>query len=325
MLLESPNSTIDAPKPGNDDEERRPRALPDRAAGEEERSEERPGRCRGAEQPKTRRPHLEDVLGEDREQRHRASEEHREEVERDGAEEHARPADQAHAREHLPEIGGAVSHRHAARANGERERERDEGEPDPHHVDERVLDREEDAADRGPGDHRELEADRALRERGDEDLLRHEGGHQGSARRRPDRAPDSLDEREREERPDLTSAGQCDPEQAAEDEGVERDHRRPQLPPRQAVGEVPRRQREQRQRQELRERDECEVERALAHRVHLPADGDGRHRQREALRYLRREVEAEVAVRERRLLARPHVLVRAAGIPEWGFRPRKNP
>ena len=87
-------------------------------------------------------------------------------------------------------------------------------EPDADDVDERVLDREQDAAHRGPGDDRELEADRALGERGDEDLLRHERGHQSAARGRPHRAPDPLDEREHEEGPDLIGARRASPRAA---------------------------------------------------------------------------------------------------------------
>ena len=108
----------------------------------------------------------------------------------------------------------------------------------------------------GPATTRELEADRALRERAHEDLLRHERGHQRAAGGRPDRTPDPLDEREREERPDLVGAADRDPEQPNEDGDVERDHEREEPPPREPVGEVPRGEREQRQREELGERDE---------------------------------------------------------------------
>ena len=54
--------------------------------------------------------------------------------------------------------------------------------------------------------------------------------------------------------------------------------------PRQAVGELPGRQREERQRQELHEPDEPEVERVAVDRVDLPADRDGEHLRREAVR-----------------------------------------
>jgi hypothetical protein len=48
-------------------------------------------------------------------------------------------------------------------------------------------------------------------------------------------------------------------------------------PPRQPVGQLPGRQREQRQRQELGEADQPEVERVAVDHVHLPADRDGDH------------------------------------------------
>ena len=44
---------------------------------------------------------------------------------------------------------------------------------------------------------------------------------------------------------------------------------------------------------------EREVERVLPHVVHLPADGDERHREPEGLRYGGDEVDGEVAVPER--------------------------
>ena len=166
------------------------------------------GSCRSgsAEEPEAGRSHLENVLREDREQRDRAAEQHGEEVERDRAEQHLRPPNQADAREDLAEIGGAVGHRLAAGTDSQRAAERDDREPDADDVDQLVADREQDAADRRARDHRELEPDRALRQRTQKDLLRDERRHERTPRRRTDRARDPLHEREHEERPNLARA-----------------------------------------------------------------------------------------------------------------------
>ena len=54
-------------------------------------------------------------------------------------------------------------------------------------------------------------------------------------------------------------------------------------PPREAVGELAGRQREQKQRQELAEPDQAEVEGGAADREDLPADRDRDHLDPEAL------------------------------------------
>ena len=131
---------------------------------------------------RARRPHLEDVLREHGQQRDCAPEENGEEVERDGAQEHARPADQAYAGQHLADIHGAFVHRRRAPCEGETHAEPDQREADPDRVDELGADREQDPADRGPDDERELEADRPLRDRAHEDLLRHERRRERTAR-----------------------------------------------------------------------------------------------------------------------------------------------
>ena len=89
---------------------------------------------------------------------------------------------------------------------------------------------------------------------------------------------------------------------------------REQRAAREAVGQVPGRQREQRQRDEHREADEPEVERVAADRVDLPADRDERHLDRERRREHDAEEENEIAVPERRVAARRRraVLVYAA-------------
>jgi hypothetical protein len=72
------------------------------------------------------------------------------------------------------------------------------------------------------------------------------------------------------------------------DEEQEPGHDRVREPPddhdghaRKPVGEVAGREREQRDRHELGEADQAEMERAVADRVHLPADRDLRHLQGE--------------------------------------------
>ena len=77
-------------------------------------------------------------------------------------------------------------------------------------------------------------------------------------------------------------------------------------PPRDAIGELAGRQREERQRQELGEPDEPEVERAVADRVDLPADRDNHHLRREAVREQRSPEKPEAAHAESRGQALPH-------------------
>jgi hypothetical protein len=60
-----------------------------------------------------------------------------------------------------------------------------------------------------------------------------------------------------------------------------------------------RRKNEEWQRQKFRKSDQCKIEWALVYRVHLPSDGNRRHRQCKRLHDLRREVESEVAVLQR--------------------------
>ena len=65
--------------------------------------------------------------------------------------------------------------------------------------------------------------------------------------------------------------------------------------PRQPVGDLPGREREERQRQELHQPDEAEVERVAVDRVDLPADRDREHLRREPVREERRPEKPEVA------------------------------
>ena len=88
-------------------------------------------------------------------------------------------------------------------------------------------------------------------------------------------------------------------QQADEDADLHHDRERVDRAPRDAVRQLPRRQREQREREELREPDEPEVERVAANLVDLPADGDRRHLRCERRGEERDPEEREVAVAER--------------------------
>ena len=88
---------------------------------------------------------------------------------------------------------------------------------------------------------------------------------------------------EHEERPELVGAVQRHDEQQQRDEDRHRGRAGEQEPPREAVGEVPGREREQRQRRELGEPDQAEVERRVVDLEDLPADGDGGHLRAEPL------------------------------------------
>ena len=167
------------------------------------------------------------------------------------------------------------------------------------------MQREQQAAERRPADHRGLEDDRALRERAHEDRAWDERRRQGARGRRPERRRDTRAEREQEEGPRLARTGMRDAQQADHHRDLDRDRDREQRAAREAVGEMPCRQRQERQRDEHRQPDEAEVERIAPHGVHLPADRDERHLEREARREHDAEEEDEVPVPERRIAARP--------------------
>jgi hypothetical protein len=76
--------------------------------------------------------------------------------------------------------------------------------------------------------------------------------------------------------------------------------------PRQAVGDLPGRQRKQQQRRELDEAGQAEVERLAVDRVHLPADRDGDHLTRERHRTRDEREQRVVAVPEHLGHAPPH-------------------
>ena len=108
-----------------------------------------------------------------------------------------------------------------------------------------------------------------------------------------------MREREEEERPRLVRAAARDGEQAEHDRGLERDRDREQRSSWKAVCQMPGRQGQERQRDEHRQPDETEVERVAPHGVHLPADRDEGHLDREPRREHDAEEEDEVAVSER--------------------------
>ena len=195
----------------------------------------------GAQETETRRPDLEDVLREDREQRDSSTEEHGEEIERDGSEQDVRPPDETNSREHLVEPDRRLRRRLAPASQRHHGDERDDCEHDRHHVDELRLDREEEPADRRSYDARELERHRSLRERADQDLLGHERRRQRTTGGRADRAPDALHEREREERPHVPRVDDRHREQSREDDEVQEHHHDEQVTPRKAIRQLPRR------------------------------------------------------------------------------------
>ena len=79
------------------------------------------------------------------------------------------------------------------------------------------------------------------------------------------------------------------------DRDVQAEGGRGDSPPRQTVGDLARRQREQRKRQELHQSHEAEVEWIAADRVDLPADRDREHLRRQAVREDRRPEQGERA------------------------------
>ena len=173
-----------------------------------------------------------------------------------------------------------------------------------HGVDELRVDREQQAADRRPDDHRRLEHDRPQRERPHEDLARDERRRQRPRGGSTERRRDAGAEREHEERPCRSGSGPGDEEQPDHDGHVERGRDREQRPPRKAIRQVTGRQGEERQRDEHRQPDEPEVERIAVNRVDLPADRDERHLDREPRREHDAEEDNEIAVPKRRVAAR---------------------
>ena len=119
----------------------------------------------------------------------------------------------------------------------------------------------------------------------------------------PSAARDTRREREQEERPRLVAPRSRDAQQptiTAVSSAIAIAEQRAAW---KAVGQMPGRQGQERQRDEHRQPDETEVERVAPDGVHLPADRDERHLDREARREHDAEEEHEVAVPERRIAA----------------------
>ena len=266
----------------NDSEHDRSRTLSYGPAGDDEGRDERAGGRRGAQEPEPGRANLQDVLRKDRKQRDRAAEQDREEVERDRAQQDACSPDEANAREDLVHSDRTFSGRLAAAAKGEHAPERHEREDRGNRIYELGLNGEEDAAHRRACDIGQLEGDRPLRERADEDLLGYERRRQRSTRRRSEGTRDARQEREREERPHVIGTGSGDREQRDGHHHVDDDHERDDPSARETICHVARGQGEEQEWQELREPDQSEVEWVLPHRVHLPTNRDRRHLHREA-------------------------------------------
>ncbi len=166
-------------------------------------------------------------------------------------------------------------------------------------VDDLGSDREEKAAERGAGDRRHLERDRADRHRTWDQLERHHHRGQRPSSRRAERACDADCRSEREERPELMCARGRNDDQQGDDDERDRLGECEDEPPRDAVGELPGRQREHEQRHELGQADQPEVERGAVDRIHLPADRDRRHLRAEPAREDRDPEECEVALLQR--------------------------
>ena len=142
-----------------DDREQLPAGVPsDGPAREHDRRAQRPDSGSGSEHAEAGRPDVEHVLREHGQQRDRAAEQDGEEVERDRAEQHGRPAHEAHAAEHAREVGRRATDRVAPGAEEQRPDEGDGRQRRRNRVDELRVQREQQAADRRPDDHGRLEA-----------------------------------------------------------------------------------------------------------------------------------------------------------------------
>ena len=76
-----------------------------RPAGEHQRGDQRPDRRGGAQRAQPRRADVQDRAGEQRQQRHRPAEQHREQVQQDRAEQDRRPPDEAQPLQHPVQAG----------------------------------------------------------------------------------------------------------------------------------------------------------------------------------------------------------------------------
>ena len=119
---------------GGDHGQQRPsRTTAHGPARHDDRGDERADGGRGTEHAEPRRPDLEHVTGEHRQEGDRAAEEHGEQIERDRAEEHGRPPDEPDAAEDAREVGRAARRRPRGRcaARGPRRGRRPRNPPRP--------------------------------------------------------------------------------------------------------------------------------------------------------------------------------------------------
>ena len=106
---ESPKTIMLAPKTATTINSFRPARRPSGRRVSMMPGGKRADRRRAAQDAEPDRPHLEDVAGEERQQRDGAAEQHRDEVERDRAEQHRRPADEPQSGEQGDETGSRPS------------------------------------------------------------------------------------------------------------------------------------------------------------------------------------------------------------------------
>ena len=99
--VDSPKTMIASPNPATDQTKTRPERRNGGMQPLRDGHRQRADRGRGGEPAERRRPDVQDVLGEHRQQRNRAAEQHREEIERDHAEDRLRAPDVLEAGQEL--------------------------------------------------------------------------------------------------------------------------------------------------------------------------------------------------------------------------------
>ena len=161
-------------------------------------------------------------------------------------------------------------------------------------VDRDRLDGEDHAADRRSDDDPDLVRHAAQGDRPRQEVRRHDLRRKRASGRVRHRRSDARRHRNQEEGPELVRAGERDRDEHRGDPDLEGEPDRDDEPALDAVGELAGGEREDRQRQKFSEPDEAEVERVLVDRVHLPADRDHEHLQRECVRERRRPEQREV-------------------------------
>ena len=254
-------------------------------------------------------PDLQDVAGEERQQRHRTSEQDRDEIERDRPEQHRGPPHESQSGQQRPQPRAddrRGSQLHRPRLDRDGHRRSREHERDRRPVDELGVDREEQPADRRPGHDRRLDHGRLERERAREQRQRDEVRPHRADRRVAERGRAAARERQREERPERIGAREADEEEARGDRRIDDERDEIDELAREPVRDRTRRQGEQEQREELRQADEPEMERVARDVVDLPADRDEHHLAPESVRDRRREQPRIVALLEHGWEPPPH-------------------